>query len=154
MHVLALLRDHSGTVMDLPYKFGATDRDVTREENFNMEIIREGVRPKKMSKDEYQAAVKEAKERQRQKEKEKRKEEKKRAEREASGRPATTDDEPVGPKLAPNGAPVLPTRPAPKARIEQPEEDHDKKKKKSKNNKHKVEGAAPTPGKAWQFWKK
>jgi len=87
MHVLALLRDHSGTVMDLPYKFGATDRDVTREENFNMEIIREGVRPKKMSKDEYQAAVKEAKERQRQKEKEKRKEEKKRAEREASGRP-------------------------------------------------------------------
>lgn len=28
---------HSGTVMDLPYKFGADDTEVTREAGFNME---------------------------------------------------------------------------------------------------------------------
>lgn len=146
---------HSGTVMDLPYKFGATDRAMSREDGFNMEIITEAKRPKKVTQEDIKAAKARIKNQKREKEKE----EQRRAEREARGRPAADgdDDEPVGPKLAPNGAPVLPTRPAPRARVEQPavdEDDEDGKKKKRNRNKQRVEGAPPTPGKAWQFWKK
>jgi len=136
---------HSGTVLDLPYKFGATDRAMSREEGFNMEIVREAVRPKKVTKEDIEAA----RERSKQRHKEQRKEERKRAEREAKGEPP--DEPPVGPKLAPNGAPVLPTRPAPKARVQPAEEEA---KKGRRHHKPKVEGAPPAPAKAWQFWKK
>ena len=135
---------HSGTVLDLPYKFGATDRSMSREDGFNMEVVREAVRPKKLSKDELDAA----RERNRLRMKERRKEEKKRAEREAKQEEEAAEP-PVGPKLAPNGAPVLPTRPPPNARVE-----NNKKKKKRSGHKPKVEGAPSAPPKSWQFWKK
>ena len=37
---------HSGTVLDLPYKFGATDRAMSREDAFDMELVTEAKRPK------------------------------------------------------------------------------------------------------------
>ena len=152
---------HSGTVLDLPYKFGATDRAMSREDAFDMELVTEAKRPKIVTPEDVAAA----KERQRQRKRDKEKEAQKRAEREARGLPVDDAAVPVGPKLAPNGVPVLPTRPAPNARVERPpksheEDDNDKAdgKKKKQHNKgskqQRVDGAPPTPGKAWQFWKK
>ena len=142
---------HSGTVLDLPYKLGATDRAMTREPGFDMDIVTVAERPKPVTPDDVQAA----RERQRQRRREKDKEAQKRAERQAAKGMAPVDEVPVGPKLAPNGAPVLPTRRAPSVPpAGEDEATSDTKTKKRSKNKPRVEGAPPTPGKAWQFWKK
>jgi hypothetical protein len=92
---------HSGTVLDLPYKFGSDDRQPTREENFNMDVVKETVRKQPLSEKEWREGKQ-----QRQKEaKEKQKVEERRAKRQEETRNC-------GPKLAPNGQPVLPYRPA------------------------------------------
>ena len=144
---------HSGTVLDLPYKLGATDRAMTRETGFDMDIVTVAQRPKPITATDIAAA----RERQRQLRRTKEKEAQKRAERQAHGLPA--DEIPVGPKLAPNGAPVLPTRRAPTVAPPADEDEETTSGTKPKNrsnnkNKPRVEGAPPTPGKAWQFWKK
>jgi hypothetical protein len=89
---------HSGTVLDLPYKFGADDKKAQREEGFNMEPIHEAVRtpPEKRRKDDAQ------------REKIRKTREKQRKEEEDIINP----EQPLGPKLAPNGQPVLPVRAA------------------------------------------
>ena len=116
---------HSGTVLDLPYKFAADDRHMKREEGFNMEIVTEAVRPQKLNEAELREARKRRKKAEREKEKA--------AQKKAAGE-AADNNVPVGPKLAPNGQPVLPTRPAQK-----PPTDEKSKKK--------DEQAPPTPPK-------
>ena len=93
---------HSGTVLDLPYKFGSEDRQMQREEKFDMSVVNVGVRKENVSEKEWVE-----KKNQRKKEsKEIQKKAQKRAEREEEKRMC-------GPKLAPTGQPVLPSRPAP-----------------------------------------
>jgi tRNA(Leu) C34 or U34 (ribose-2'-O)-methylase TrmL len=92
---------HSGTVLDLPYKFAATDRHMRREEGFNMDVVTEPIRKEKVS----EADAREAKKQRQKAAKEKEKADERRAQR-------AEDNYMVGPKLAPNGQPVLPTRPA------------------------------------------
>lgn len=93
---------HSGTVLDLPYKFGSEDRHMQREEKFDMSVVNVGVRKEMLSEREWVE-----KKNQRKKEsKEIQKKAQKRAEREEEKRMC-------GPKLAPSGQPVLPSRPAP-----------------------------------------
>jgi hypothetical protein len=104
---------HSGTVLDLPYKLAAGQTKSKREVGFNTEIVREAVRPRKKTMEEIkqikkQKAKKAAQERKMQ---------------EAAAKENTSGEEPaeeviVGPKLAPNGQPVLPVR-APAPRPEQ-----------------------------------
>ena len=92
---------HSGTVLDLPYKFGSEDRHPMREEGFNMDVVKQAVRKKPLSEKEFREGKQ-----QRQKERnEKQKAEERRAQRKEEKRDC-------GPKLAPNGQPVLPSRPA------------------------------------------
>jgi Caspase domain len=91
---------HSGTVLDLPYKISADDTDFTREENFDMDIVSEPTRSGR-------GAVSYAPTR--------RKKEKKVETSTSSPKGKNRDlapDAPVGPKLAPNGLPVLPIRKA------------------------------------------
>lgn len=105
---------HSGTVLDLPYKFAADDTKFSIEEGFNMEPISEAVRPEKPSEEQIKAARK-----QRQQEKRRKaKEEAKKAKEEEE-----ENDEQLGPKHAPNGQPVLPTRQA--AKPTKDENDHE-----------------------------
>jgi hypothetical protein len=92
---------HSGTVLDLPYKFGSDDRQPTREENFNMEVIKESVRKQPLSEKEWREGKQE---------RQKAAMEKKKAEERRTQRKEEMRD--CGPKLAPNGQPVLPSRPA------------------------------------------
>jgi hypothetical protein len=91
---------HSGTVLDLPYKFGADDSKVSTEDRFNMAPISEAVRPERPSEEK----IKEARRERQQEKRRKAKEEAKRAKEEEE------DQGPLGPKHAPNGQPVLPTR--------------------------------------------
>ena len=100
---------HSGTVLDLPYKFGADDAQSSIEEGFNMEVVRVAKRPEKVDPAKLREARKRRQKLQREKEK-----------MEA----AKQNQEPpdiVGPKLTSNGVPVLPTR---KPRPEQANDDH------------------------------
>jgi hypothetical protein len=97
---------HSGTVLDLPYKFGADDKTMKREDGFNMEIVTEAVRKPKTSESELRDARKQRKKAAAAAEKA--------AAKKAAARAQQPDCDLVGPKLAPNGQPVLPTRPAPK----------------------------------------
>ena len=93
---------HSGSVLDLPYKFGSEDRQMSREEKFDMSVVKVGVRKEMLSEKEWVE-----KQNQRKKEsKEMQKKAQKRAEREEEKRMC-------GPKLTPSGQPVLPSRPAP-----------------------------------------
>jgi hypothetical protein len=94
---------HSGTVLDLPYKFAADSKQMQREEGFNMEVVPEAIRQEKPT----EAELREAK---RQRKKEVAAKEKAAAKKAAKAGPP--DNDIVGPKLAPNGQPVLPTRPA------------------------------------------
>jgi hypothetical protein len=91
---------HSGTVLDLPYKFGANDSKVTIEEGFNMEPVSVAVRRERPSEEKIRALRQE------------RKQEKRRMEKEAAKRKKDGDEDEgnLGPKCAPNGQPVLPTR--------------------------------------------
>ncbi len=93
---------HSGSVLDLPYKFGSEDRQMSREEKFDFGVVKVGVRKEMLSEKEWVE-----KQSQRKKEsKEIQKKAQKRAEREEEKRMC-------GPKLTPSGQPVLPSRPAP-----------------------------------------
>jgi hypothetical protein len=94
---------HSGTVLDLPYKFAADSKQMQREEGFNMEVVPEAIRQEKPT----EAELRDAK---RQRKKEAAAKEKAAAKKAAKAGPP--DNDIVGPKLAPNGQPVLPTRPA------------------------------------------
>lgn len=96
---------HSGTVLDLPYKFGADDRTMTREAGFNMDVVTEAARKEKPTDAELAAA---------RKERNKAKREQDKAEQKRADRREQPDNIVCGPKLAPNGQPVLPTRPAQK----------------------------------------
>ena len=98
---------HSGTVLDLPYKFGSEDRHVTREHGFPMEVVPEGTRKKQLTDEEWRKKQKDKKKAM----KEKDEADKRRAQREE-------DKHMCGPKLAPNGQPVLPSRPAPQKHID------------------------------------
>jgi hypothetical protein len=104
---------HSGTVLDLPYKFGANDSKVTIENGFNMEPVTEAVRSERPSEEK----IKEARRQRKQEKRLQAKEDAKRAKEEEE------DQGPLGPKTAPNGQPVLPTRRAakPTAGDENPE---------------------------------
>lgn len=95
---------HSGTVLDLPYKFGADDRQMRREDGFNMTIVPEAVRKTKPP----EAELREARKQRKKAAMEREKAAAKKAER------GQSDNSEVGPKLAPNGQPVLPTRAAQK----------------------------------------
>lgn len=95
---------HSGTVLDLPYKFGADDKVATEEEGFNMEVVRKPVRPPKVTEEMIQDARKRRREAKRAKAKEE-------ARRAAEAAQDEADAHILGPKVAPNGQPVLPTRP-------------------------------------------
>lgn len=95
---------HSGTVLDLPYKFAADSKQMQREDGFDMEIITEAVRTQKPTEAEMKKARQQRKREAAAKEKA--------AEKRSAKKNGSTDtDYEVGPKLAPNGAPVLPTRP-------------------------------------------
>lgn len=96
---------HSGTVLDLPYKFGADDKVATEEKGFNMEIIRKPVRPKKVTEEDIKAA-------RREREKAKRAKAKEAAKQAQEEEEDERDAHRLGPKVAPNGQPVLPTRAA------------------------------------------
>ena len=93
---------HSGSVLDLPYVFGSDDRHMKREEKFDMSVVKTGVRKEIVSEKEWV----EKKNLRKKESKEIQKKAQKRAEREEEKRMC-------GPKLAPNGQPVLPSRPAP-----------------------------------------
>jgi hypothetical protein len=92
---------HSGTVLDLPYKFGSDDRHMTREDGFNMDVVMKAVRKVPLSETEWRNE----KQIRKKAAKEKEKVDKKRAQR-------IEETKMCGPKLAPNGQPVLPSRPA------------------------------------------
>lgn len=92
---------HSGTVLDLPYKFAADDTKFSIEDGFNMEPISEAVRPEKPSEEQTKAARKQREQEKRRKAKE----DAKKAQEEEED-----NDSQLGPKHAPNGQPVLPTR--------------------------------------------
>ena len=101
---------------------------MAREDNFNMEIVREAVRPEKPS----EQAIKEAR---RRRIKARRERERAAAKQAASGK-HPVDNTVMGPKLAPNGQPVLPTRPARKAPVTE-----------GSKHKTKVKDAPPPPPK-------
>jgi hypothetical protein len=98
---------HSGTVLDLPYKLAAGQTKSKREVGFDTEIVREAVRPRKKTMEEIKAIKKQRTKKEAQ--------ERKRQEAAAKGSNDNNNgEEPeevvVGPKLAPNGQPVLPIR--------------------------------------------
>lgn len=94
----------SGTVLDLPYKFGSEDQACAVEDNFNTEIVPVAERPKKRDPQEIKQARK-------RREKVKR-EKAKMAQHVEKGELPLTDT--CGPKLTENGCPVLPTRKVPR----------------------------------------
>lgn len=125
---------HSGTVLDLPYKFGADDKQSQIEEGFNMEIIREAKRPEKPD----PAKIKEARKRRAAAKREKEKME-----------AAKQNNEPpdiVGPKLTKNGVPVLPTRAPQKHPTEDGDNQDDKRRKDHRQSKDEHAPLPPPPG--------
>jgi hypothetical protein len=103
---------HSGTVLDLPYKISATDDVFTREENFDMEVVDEPIRSDRGAMDYTTKKYKKKKE-----------PKKKKSKDEDENKKDLAPDAPVGPKLAPNGMPVLPIRKAMNVKDIQDEED-------------------------------
>lgn len=138
---------HSGTVLDLPYKFGSDDRQPTREEHFNMDVVKETIHKKPLSEKEWR----EGKQQREKAVKEKQKTEERRALRKEETRNC-------GPKLAPNGQPVLPSRPA-AAKPNHPGKPPQRRvvdkppppKKKSPNDASETEEQAPTPRRKFGF---
>jgi hypothetical protein len=127
---------HSGTVMDLPYKYGADDAHMTREEGFNMEIAKDGEKARKEKEDERPKKEKKKKDdddgkdkkkdkkdkdkkKKKKKDKEEEDEDKDKKEDKKKKKPPKTEEERerqknivVGPKIGANGAPLLPVRAA------------------------------------------
>lgn len=90
---------HSGTVLDLPYKISADDTEFSREDNFNMDVVTE---PKRSGRGNvsYEPTRRRKKPSEAKKESPKKKDE------------DLAPNAPIGPKIAPNGLPVLPIRKA------------------------------------------
>lgn len=86
---------------------GADDKHAQREDGFNMDAVTDAVRPKKVGEQERQEALRKMKQAKRDKEMA----EKRKAEKGSGGEQKHI---PVGPKLGPNGQPILPTRAAQK----------------------------------------
>lgn len=125
VHVTVLMDCcHSGTVMDLPYKFGADDVRMTREEGFNMEMVKDGEKARKETEEQQKkdkGGDKEGDGKKKKKEKKKKHvSPKKKKELEEKREKAKEERErtkaiPVGPNRDASGVPQLPTRKAPKA---------------------------------------
>jgi Caspase domain len=103
---------HSGTVLDLPYKISATDTEFVREENFNMDIVSEPVRKDRGPVDYSTKKLPK-----------KKKGKKKKKYDDDEYKKDLAPDAPVGPKLAPNGMPVLPIRK--KMNVKDIQDEHD-----------------------------
>ena len=127
---------HSGTVLDLPYTFGADDKEMSREAGFNMDIVRDGEQARREKEQDEAAGNSPRKEKT---PKSPRKDDQKKSKKDSSDgkknkkrkEDEDEDEIEVGPQTDASGVPQLPIRKAaPREKAKKP------------------------PPKKWQFWRK